>query len=93
MTVEMHGVGGRCRIVDYNTNGCVGAEVEDVSDWIEGEVSLLSLAQDRLIVVCAKGRATQCPLEGASSINKEVDFLEHSCRGCCGVQGIYRDGG
>lgn len=57
VAVEVHGVGGRGGVVDYYTDGAVGAEVFDVPFGGEGGVAFVGEEDGGVVVVGAEGGA------------------------------------
>lgn len=86
MAVEMHGVRGGGRIVNDDSNGGVRAEVFDIPDGVKCQVSFLDLEENGVVVVCAERGAAECPEEGTSGVDVEVDIQVLSGRGSCGVE-------
>jgi hypothetical protein len=71
----VHGVRTGVVVVDYDTDGCVCAEVDDVPIWVigVGVILLLSKEEDGIIVIALKGIAVHVEVFLASCVNKLVD--------------------
>lgn len=54
MSVKMHRVSSGRAVVNHDADGAVGAEVLDVPLCGESQVSLVSLQEDRLVIVRAE---------------------------------------